>query len=857
MKPLKETVNLPRTDFSIRANLGQIEPNWIAFWDREDIVTHRLNKNSATGKTFVLHDGPPYPNGNIHLGHALNKVLKDIISRSKSMMGYRAEYIPGWDCHGLPIETQVLKELKSQGLSDQVTDVPAFRHLCAEFAKRYVDMQRDDFKRLGIWGRWDTPYLTLNEGYESQVIEAFNRLNDNGLVQRGAKPIHWCMQCETALAEAEIEYADHKSPSVYVAFSFSPDNEVYVVWTTTPWTLPANVAVAAHPDYEYVCVESAGKRYVGAKAIVAKWTLAIGIESYTEIWTKTGKEFEGRPLKHPFGTRNSPVVMAEFVSQDDGTGFVHIAPGHGQDDYAVGQENGLPTVMPVDSKGVFTAEAGQWAGMKVFDANKAIGQFMQSRGTLLKLKFITHSYPHCWRCKHPVIFRATPQWFVVVDKPIKGSEKTLRQLALEQIKATKWIPDWGENRITSMVTNRPDWCISRQRFWGIEIPVVSEKRDILDVWFESGASFMSVLPPLTASMQADLYLEGSDQHRGWFQSSLLIGCGVMGKAPFKAVLTHGFLVDDKGRKMSKSQGNVVAPEQVIRDFGADVLRWWVASSDFKNDLAVSQGILKQCQDSYSKVRNTIRFCMSNLFDWSYAADFVAFEDMNELDQWALTELNTLIEKVTAHYDSYSFHLLTQSVHHFCAVTMSSMYLDMVKDRLYCDGVNSATRRSTQTALYLISDALIRMIAPIAAFTAEEAYLHLPVAIRETSVHLLDFPVVTLDWQRDALVRQFSVMLAIREQVYGALEPLRADKQLKSFLEAVVVLPATLGDLVVPPNFAEWASFLLVSSVTIDPSLTTIRVSVTSDSKCERCWRHLPVNDHKVCERCERAIAECQ
>ncbi len=869
---LKDTVNLPQTDFPIRAGLQTVEPARLSSWAQNKIYEKSLAQQATFTQTFTLHDGPPYPNGNIHLGHALNKVLKDIIVRYKVMTGHNSTYIPGWDCHGLPIETQVLKELKSQGVTDPLADPDAFRKRCAEFARRYVDMQREDFKRLGIWGRWEEPYLTLNPGYEAKVDEAFQQLKDNGLIFRGAKPIHWCTHCETALAEAEIEYADHKSPSVYVAFLDRTETEnsgvptSLVVWTTTPWTLPANVAVAAHPDLDYCCVESNGKRYIGAKALREKWEALIGLENTQEIWTLTGRDLVQHQLSHPFENPAQsnlparPLILADFVTQDDGTGFVHIAPGHGQDDHQAGLANNLPVVMPVDPKGVFTAEANfptlnlSLEGQKITDANKTIGQWMESQGTLLKLKFITHSYPHCWRCKNPVIFRATPQWFVAVDKPMNSNGKTLRETALEQIKATQWFPDWGENRITSMVTNRPDWCISRQRIWGIPIP--DGGGDILDVWFESGASFKSVLPqllshaPKTSVLTADLYLEGSDQHRGWFQSSLLIGCGTQNKAPYKAVLTHGFLIDDKGRKMSKSLGNVVAPEQVIRDFGADVLRWWVACADFKNDLAISQNILKQCADHFAKVRNTIRFGLSNLYDFDPTQHLKPYSELNTLDQWALTELNTLIEKAHHFYTTYTFHQATTAIHEFCTVTLSALYLDMVKDRLYCGTPDSPQRRSTQTALYHITDTLIRLLAPILVFTAEEAYAHFNAPQKPQSIHLTPLPQVNPDWQNPGLQATFTTLLAQREDLYRHLEPLRADKTIKSFLEASVSLPAPLTGL---PE-SEWTSFLIVSQVTLTPG-SPITVGKTTLEKCQRCWRHTPLINAALCERCQDCVAQ--
>lgn len=864
MKPLKETVNLPQTDFPIRAGLAALEPQWLQKWEETTLYTTYKTQQEKASKTFVLHDGPPYPNGNIHLGHALNKILKDIIIKFKVMTGHKSTYIPGWDCHGLPIETQVLKELKAQGVTDPFEDTEAFRAKCAEFAKRYVAMQREDFKRLGIWGEWDHPYLTLNPDYEAKVTEAFEKLKANNLVFKGAKPIHWCTHCETALAEAEIEYADHKSPSIFVTFpltTLSPTLAQHVpagqtlkavVWTTTPWTLPANVAIAAHPDLTYQLIQTEKGLLLGIHNPENPWLTTIGLETVTVVATLKGADLIGSVAQHPFINRESPLVIADYVTDTDGTGFVHIAPGHGQDDYLVGQKYNLPTIMPVDNQGKFTNEVDpnlQITGQFVFDANKTIGLKLEETGNLLKLKFISHSYPHCWRCKNPVIFRATPQWFVAVDRPMASSNKTLRQTALEQIKATKWIPEWGENRITSMIENRPDWCISRQRVWGIYIP---GDKDILDVWFESGASFMSVFERLglKETEQADLYLEGSDQHRGWFQSSLLIGCGTRGKAPYKAVLTHGFLVDEKGRKMSKSQGNVVAPEQIIKEFGADVLRWWVASADFKNDLAVSQGIIKQCSDSFSKVRNTIRFLLSNLYDFNQEKDALNYKDLNKLDQWALFELNELTKKVTQHYTDYNFHHTTQAIHHFCAVTLSAMYLDMVKDRLYCDAPQSQTRRSTQTVLFKIAQTLLSLMAPITVFTAEEAYTHFNAKNKAQSIHLTQFPTENQEWGNPELGKQFEALLKRREDIYKQLEPLRAEKVIKSFLESTVTLNAPLEGL----DENDWTSFLIVSDAVVDSaSSEAIQVGKTTFGKCERCWRHLPLVTENLCSRCAKVI----
>jgi isoleucyl-tRNA synthetase len=904
---LKDTVNLPQTEFPIRAGLAQVEPALLEKWEQQPAVQHPVNNR------FMLHDGPPYPNGNIHMGHALNKILKDIIVRFHTMNGRYSPYIPGWDCHGLPIETQVIKELQKNKEEEKKKDIPWFRKRCQDFALNYVETQKADFKRLGIRGQWDKPYLTLNPEYEANVLRLFGKMAENGLVYRGHKPIHWCTHCETALAEAEIEYADHKSPSIFVKFpvktsspALSPflknTDASFAVWTTTPWTLPSNVAVAAHPEFTYAVLNTNKGTLVVVEELVESLSQKLELEQVEVAGKVLGVDLKGTVLSHPFIDRESPVVTADYVTKEDGTGFVHIAPGHGQDDYKVGLEYQLSVIMPVDNKGRFTQEVGGdigLAGQPVFEANKTIGQRLTELGRLLKLQFITHSYPHCWRCKNPVIFRATQQWFIALDTVMPHTGKTLRQSALQAIKETTWYPTWGENRITSMIENRPDWCISRQRFWGIPIPAFicktcsapgltgvfnsavveavkqngtqlwfdktaeeilpkgtacascggttfDKETDILDVWFESGASFGTVLSEEAGTPPpADLYLEGSDQHRGWFQSSLLIGVGTLGKAPYKAVLTHGFLVDDKGRKMSKSMGNVIAPEQVIRDYGADVLRWWIASTDFKNDIAISQSILNQCRDSYSKVRNTLRFCLSNLFDFD-ASTALSYNDLNTLDQWALLELNTLIKTVTKHMEAYEFHMVTQAIHHFCAVTLSSMYLDMVKDRLYCGKKDGKERRSTQTVLHHILETLLRLNAPILAFTMEDAYTYVQTAHKKASIHELPYPTPNSDWDNVALAEKIPALLAIRDAVYQQLEPLRANKTIKSFLETIVYLPT-------PIEFDDWESFLIVSQVKIDPSLTSIRVEKLESDKCERCWRFVPTNPNHVCLRCEQAI----
>ncbi len=904
---LKNTLNLPVTPFPIRAGLSTIEPGYLGVWPS---LTPPVSGDKAS---FVLHDGPPYPNGPIHLGHALNKVLKDIVIRSRRMMGFSASFTPGWDCHGLPIETQLQKQLSG---SERPTTIPEFRDRCAEFALGYVESQKAEFQRLGVDAQWDTPYLTLTPEYESAVVTAFGQMAENGIVYRGLKPIHWCTHCKTALAEAEIEHKDHRSPSITIQFAVRksnahlPEGAHVLVWTTTPWTLPANVAVAAHPTLSYVLIDSDQGQFVVAEPLVTAITASAELTSVQIVKRLLGADLEGIVLTHPIFDRESPLILADFVTSEEGTGFVHIAPGHGVDDFRAGQKAGLPTLMPVNDDGRFD-DTVPWAGMAIFDANKAIGEAMQAAGTLLKLVFIKHSYPHCWRCKNPVIFRATEQWFVAMDTPMAHTNTTLRAAALSAIQTIDWVPDWGQNRIESMVKNRPDWCISRQRSWGIPIPAfvcrgcgdvamtgavnkaVSDQflkhgsrvwfekdadqllpvdfqcagcgkrdfrkeTDILDVWFESGASHCSVIRnQKERHFPSDLVLEGSDQHRGWFQSSLLIGLATLGVSPFKSALTHGFLVDEKGRKMSKSEGNVVSPQDVVKNQGADILRWWVAHSDYKNDVAVAKTILEQSSVSFGKVRNTLRFLLSNLGDFDPATDAVAEEQMAELDRWILAKTAELSVKVVSAYETYDFHVVTHSIHDFCAVTLSTFYLDVTKDRLYCGAKSSLERRSTQTGFDIVFNTLVRLLAPVLVFTAEDAFHHYrtrseaeaPTPDQLTySVHFEEF--VRAATPDQALLNRWEPLLQVRESVYQKLEVLRNDKQIKSFLEAKVML--TLPDTI---SLNDWASFLIVSQVDVVGGLVLdVQVGKAEGDKCGRCWKVLDVNPEGLCDRCSEVVA---
>lgn len=911
MKKYKETLNLPKTDFPIRASLAKVEAEFSALWDKEDIYHKIQNKNKNNNK-YILHDGPPYPNGEIHLGHALNKTLKDIVVKHRSMNGFLAPYVPGWDCHGLPIETQLIKKIGDKRKEMSITE---FRQKCKEYALHYVDLQRNEFKRLGIFGEWDKPYLTIDHSYEEKIVELFGVLAEKGYIYRGLKPIHWCPKCETALAEAEIEYEDERSPSIFVKFEVIDRNSIqldkrspvsglqssvyFVIWTTTPWTLPANVAIAAHPDYEYVFLKAGDEVYVVAEGLMEDFINRLEIKEHAIIDKTKGKFLEGILCKHPFVKRDVMVVLDKYVTLEQGTGLVHIAPGHGDEDYKVGLKYKLPIVMPVDAKGHFDNSVPEFiAGMYYDKSNKVITEKMKEDGTLLKLEFFKHPYPHCWRCKKPVIFRATEQWFVSVD------HKNLRQEALKAIKKTEWIPGWGENRIQGMVESRPDWCISRQRSWGVPIPVFYCKKcgkpqmtgvfnqairdlvrvsgtngwfeksaeeilpkgtkckdcggtefekesDILDVWFESGSSFAAVIDG-----QADLYLEGSDQHRGWFQTSLLLGVGFKGEAPFKAVLTHGFTIDEKGKKMSKSLGNVISPQAVVKEYGADILRLWVASTDFRNDMAASQNILKQVRDAYLKIRNTCRFLLSNLNDYreNVALDY---QKMLEIDRWILLKLHRLIERVQKAYESYEFHIVYHSLYGFCVNDLSAYYLDMSKDRLYCGGKESIERRSAQTAMFEILNVLVKLMAPILSFTAEDIYRFIQSdAPKKESVFLLDMPKANKNYIDEKLETKWENIFQLKEAINKEIETLRANKEVSASLEVQVEI-GTKGREWVKDVESILPAVLIVSQVKLVDG-DSISVKKASGDKCERCWMLLEsVGKNKehptLCERCVKVV----
>ena len=922
MTDYKHTINLPQTDFPMKADLAQREPQMLARFESEDVYGE-LRRIAAGRPRFVLHDGPPYANGTIHIGHAVNKILKDIIVKSRSLDGYDAPYIPGWDCHGLPIELAVEKK---QGRPGQKLDVNAFRKACRDFAAEQIEQQRLDFKRLGVLGDWDRPYRTMDPAYEAQQLRAFGRIVRNGHLYKGAKPVHWCLDCRSALAEAEVEYEEKTSPAIDVAFEVadladfaartgldvdsSPVKPSLVIWTTTPWTLPANEAVALGAEILYALVDiSAGesqhgdatpaRRLILADTLVPSILARYGIDaaSVSVVGRFTGQAIEKLLLRHPFLDKHVPVILGDHVTLDAGTGAVHTAPAHGQEDFAVGQRYGLPVKNPVGGDGRFLPGTPLVEGQKIDEAGAVLIALLRESGRLVQHVPFKHSYPHCWRHKTPVIFRATPQWFISMD------QKGLRAHALEDIKQVAWTPAWGEQRITGMIENRPDWCISRQRTWGVPIPLFVHKvtgelhprtlelidqvadrveqggieawfalapeellgaaaadydkvNDVMDVWADSGLSFecVSAARPEIAG-PVDLYLEGSDQHRGWFHSSLLMSEALHERAPYKGVLTHGFTVDDKGRKMSKSLGNVVAPQKVMQSLGADVLRLWVSATDYANEMSVSDEILKRTSDSYRRIRNTARFLLGNLAGFDPQSDLVPIEQMVELDRWAVGRAAALQEEVTTAYQNYQFHVIYQRVHQFCVVDLGGCYLDVLKDRLYTTPAKSAARRSAQTAMFHIIEAMVRWLAPILSFTAEEIWSYLPGSREKSVFHSVwhRFPPLassSIDW--DAL-------LALRADVARELERLREAGEIGAPLEAEVeVRCAGVTFQRLNALSSELRFFLITSSAKVieagEGDGYVIDVRATSAPKCVRCWHRRPeVGSHadhpELCDRC--------
>lgn len=908
----RDTLNLPQTDFPMKANLVEREPLILKFWQENRIYEKVQEKNRAKGLgVFILHDGPPYANGNIHIGHALNKILKDIIVKYQSMIGQYSPFVPGWDCHGLPIELQVDKSL---GKDKEKIDILRKRQLCREYAEKYINIQRDEFIRLGVFGYWDTPYITMSNDYEATIIREFYTFVEKGYVYRGKKPVYWCPSCVTALADAEVEYAEKESPSIFVKFELLEKERIpirdfptyIVIWTTTPWTLPANLALAVHPDFTYVGVKRGNEVLIVVKEALENLRSKIEFDE-PPLFEIRGAELEGAQAKHPFIDRISKVVTAEFVEVGEGTGVVHIAPGHGIEDYEVGLKYGLEIYAPVDDRGRFTDDVELFKGQNVFNANKEIIAHLKERGALLWEGKVIHSYPHCWRCKKPVIFRATTQWFISM------SHKNLRERALEEIDKVRWIPAWGRERIYSMVQRRPDWCLSRQRSWGVPIALFicqdcgeplkdselfnkihelfkkegsdiwfkpeidkliddrkcpncgsnnfRKEMDILDVWFDSGVSHAAVLDrDSRLQWPADMYLEGSDQHRGWFQSSLIASLGTKEKAPYKTVLTHGFTVDGQGRKMSKSLGNVISPQEIIKSNGADIVRLWVSAEDYRDDIKLSKEILSRLTEAYRKIRNTIRYLLGNLNDFD-GKDYS--DSLLEIDRWAMHKLQRLIEKVRAAYENFEFHQVFHAVHNFCVVEMSAFYLDILKDRLYTFKKDSSERRAAQWVLYQIANSLIKLLAPVLSFTAEEAWQALPFKTSE-SVFLERMPEVDKRFVNHELEQRWEKLIEIRDEVNKALEIKRQEKFIGNSLEAKVLVYASqeIRDFLMPYNDF-LPTLFIVSQVEVrdlDKSNERgfeIKVEKAEGEKCQRCWNYSPMVGKleivDLCPRCYHVV----
>lgn len=909
MTNYKETLNLPKTNFAMKANLANREPAMLKNWLDGDYY-QKVREARAGRDTFILHDGPPYANGSIHIGHAVNKILKDIIIRHKTLDGYDAPYLPGWDCHGLPIELNVEKKVGKAGVKVPVAE---FRKKCREYAEKQIDGQREDFKRLGIMGEWDTPYKTMNFGYEAEIIRTLARIVHNGHLHKGFKPVHWCTDCGSALAEAEVEYQDKTSPAIDVGFkvmdverlskaigSDIQDDVLVVIWTTTPWTLPANEAVSLHPDLEYVVVKGTNEEGKSNTLLLVRDLMESCLERYglsdeTVIGSCTGGELDKLPLQHPFYDKQVPVILGDHVTTESGTGCVHTAPAHGQEDYEVGKGYDLPVNNPVGSNGVFLDSTELFAGMFVFKANEEVVNTLSEKNVLLAHEAIDHSYPHCWRHKKPIIFRATPQWFISMTK------KGLRDLAMEKIPEVQWIPDWGQARIESMISGRPDWCISRQRTWGVPLSLLVHKEtnelhpntyelmlkvadkvaesgiqawfdlsledligaeaddyekvtDTLDVWFDSGVSHAAVCDQVEhLHSPADLYLEGSDQHRGWFQSSLLTSLAAKGEAPYKACLTHGFTVDGNGEKMSKSRGNVVAPQQVTSSLGADILRLWVAGTDYQGEIAVSDEILKRTADIYRRIRNTARFLLSNLNGFDPSVDQLPFDELLPLDQYAIDRAYQLQREIQEDYNQYQLLQVVQKVHNFCAGDMGSFYLDVIKDRQYTAKASCVAHRSCQTAMFHILEALVRWISPIVPFTADEIWQSMPgerapmIFTEEWYEHLQPLP-------EDAKVdyETWSLLERIRLSVNKIIETKRGEGELGGSLEAEVELyldqenSAKLGPMMNELRFALITSKVSIKAIEQVPegALETdidgvsIGINKSEHEKCERCWHRV-------------------
>jgi isoleucyl-tRNA synthetase len=924
----RKTLNLPKTSFSMRAKLPQREPEMLKHWNEIDLYG-KIRQAREGAPRFILHDGPPYANGSIHAGTALNKILKDIVVKSRTMLGYDSPYVPGWDCHGLPIEHQVDKQLGTKKLE---MSIPSIRRACREYADKWYKVQRDEFMRLGVLGQWEDPYLTMDHEYEAEIATALHGFMLAGYVTRGLKPVHWCSECRTALAEAEVEYRDHTSPSVTVAFALENDarerleipadqEAAALIWTTTPWTLPANLATALHPDFEYLLVRADGREWIVAAELLEATAQAAGWSQTETIKIFKGDVLEGTHYRHPLTNRQGVFIIAPYVTLEQGTGLVHTAPGHGAEDYVIGVEYGLEPYAPVDDDGRFTDDVAHWAGLHVHEANSPIVDKLRELGVLLAHSEVTHSYPHCWRSKNPVIFRATNQWFIRMDR------HDLRERSQEALHDAKWIPHWGEARIDGMVENRPDWCISRQRMWGVPITVLTceacgaaainetvfdhirkvfiedgsdawylreavellppgyscdacsattfhKETDILDVWFDSGVSHLAVCDTDRYGLDwpVDLYLEGQDQYRGWFQSSLVASVGLKGSPPFKEVVTHGFVVDAEGRKMSKSVGNVITPAELLSKYGADILRLWTAMVDFREDIRISEEIMARNAEAYRKIRNTLRFLLGNLADFDPAKDMVPEDELTGLDAYMLRATERLAHGVSRAYQNYELASLSHRILNFSTVDLSSLYLDVNKDRLYCDYPEDPARRATQTVIYRIAETLATLLAPVLSFTAEEVWQLLP-GDREESIHLAALAAPHAEPTGDSAVEApMKRLLGLRDVVLAGLEELRQDGTIGKSEEARMIFAgetaALLEDL--EATGIDLAGFLIVSDaredeiegdggdVTAYPGLR-VAVAPYEAHTCSRCWRQVeePVDDDELpglCERCHEVVS---
>lgn len=925
----KATLNLPQTDFPMKADLAEREPVILENWKEIDVYK-KIRESSKGRPLYILHDGPPYANGHIHIGTAFNKILKDIIVKSKQMSGFDSIYVPGWDCHGLPIEHEVDKELGDKKCTLSILEI---RRLCRDYAQRFVNVQREEFKRLGVLGEWNNPYLTMSYDYQATIVREFGKFALGGSLYKSKKPVHWCASCQTALAEAEVEYQEHTSPSIFVKFSFKDDlSHIFpslrdrqvsiIIWTTTPWTIPANLALALHPEFPYVAVVVDNEVFILAKGLLEESFKAMGISHYKILEEFQAKILEGRRCLHPLYDRESKLILASYVTLDAGTGCVHTAPGHGREDYESGLKYNLEIYSPVDDNGKFTDDVPLFSGQYVFDANSQVIEKLREAGALIKEDTIEHTYPHCWRCKNPLILRATEQWFISMEK------NGLRSKALSCIDQVTWLPSWGRDRIYGMVENRPDWCISRQRSWGV--PIVAfyckdcgglllskeviehvaqmfethgadcwfsmdaqellpqnarcsncggvhfkKEKDILDVWFDSGVSFAPVLEKRDyLAYPAQLYVEGSDQHRGWFQSALLTSVGTRQKVPYQTVLTHGFVVDAEGKKMSKSLGNVIAPHEVIKKYGAEILRLWVAAEDYRDDIKLSPEILERLSEAYRKIRNTCRYLIGNLYDFNPMKDSISYQDQLEIDRWALHRLQGLIERVRKAYEKLEFHIVYHALYNFCTVDMSAFYLDVLKDRLYVMPKTSLERRSAQTTLFQILSTLVKLMAPVLSFTAEEIWTHLrKYNNQEQSVHLTQFPAINHTLLDEGLEKRWDTILTIRGEVTKALELARKQKLIGHSLDAQITLsvPKDLY-LLLSPYLSQLNAIFIVSRVELvqeeartyayeSKVVKGVRIDVTPapGKKCERCWIYdVSVGEDKdhptICKRCVEVMS---